>query len=343
MYDSPSDARAALSDAFEPTQVELLLAALAPAIVFEAADADRLGATRLGGLPDLPPDLDWPRPTPPEDPEAIARRGNAEAGAAMRRHLSLGLPMAFFAQVDLAEAEALGAVAAPLPREGRLLFFYDYLVGPWDSSARVARVIWDRSPPDRLSPRAMPADLAAEAAHEWAEIEAVLARYGRSRHEGTSYGAPAQPMRLATTWRLPDPHCIECDSVAGLEWHTYETSSSPFAEAYGEFFSDFADELFDDHALRHQLLGYPTPEQQDPRLKAAVAARFGVPHLPSERRRAEFPAIKAEAQSWRLVLQIAICDWMQADLCEGTVYFVIREADLAARNFDEVVAVYQQT
>lgn len=34
---------------------------------------------------------------------------------------------------------------------------------------------------------------------------------------------------------------------------------------------------------------------------------------------------------------------MQARFVEGTVYFMIRREDLAARRFETVVAVYQQT
>ena len=53
--------------------------------------------------------------------------------------------------------------------------------------------------------------------------------------------------------------------------------------------------------------------------------------------------LKAEALAWRLLLQVDVADWTQAEYTEGTVYFPIRPADLAARRFDTVVAVYQQT
>ena len=60
------------------------------------------------------------------------------------------------AQVDLAEAAALGDVARELPREGRLLFFYDGGVGPWHDGAESCRVIWDRTPASHLERKPIP-------------------------------------------------------------------------------------------------------------------------------------------------------------------------------------------
>lgn len=67
------------------------------------AEAPALGATRLGGLPDLPESTPWPTWT---DPAAGLR------------------PMMFFAQVDLAGLAA--HLALPLPSSGLLLFFCDF-------------------------------------------------------------------------------------------------------------------------------------------------------------------------------------------------------------------------
>jgi len=57
-----------------------------------------IGASKVGGLPDLPRDLAWPA--------------------------SNGHPQAFVAQINLAEVAGYGAVRA-LPRSGLLSFFYD--------------------------------------------------------------------------------------------------------------------------------------------------------------------------------------------------------------------------
>jgi len=62
------------------------------------ADTLALGASRIGGVPDLPPGLAWPRHE--------------------------GAPLAFLAQFDLAEVAHVVPVS-PLPRVGHLWFFYD--------------------------------------------------------------------------------------------------------------------------------------------------------------------------------------------------------------------------
>jgi uncharacterized protein YwqG len=49
------------------------------------------------------------------------------------------------------------------------------------------------------------------------------------------------------------------------------------------------------------------------------------------------------SQQWLLLLQIDLRDYLQQRLVEGTAYFLIRRDDLAARAFDKVVAVNQQT
>jgi hypothetical protein len=67
-----------------------------------------VGASRLGGEPDLPGDLKWPRRN--------------------------GTPMAFVAQLDLAEVAAV-LPENPLPETGHLWFFYDAASGGWGVDA----------------------------------------------------------------------------------------------------------------------------------------------------------------------------------------------------------------
>jgi uncharacterized protein YwqG len=45
---------------------------------------------------------------------------------------------------------------------------------------------------------------------------------------------------------------------------------------------------------------------------------------------------------WTLLFQLGLND-LWSEYAEGTVYFVMREEDLEARNFDRVHAIYQQT
>ena len=68
-----------------------------------------LGSTRIGGLPDLPPDEPWPE--------------------------HAGRPLAFIAQLRLVELSKLVALEQ-LPESGYLFFFYDAKEQPWGYSAK---------------------------------------------------------------------------------------------------------------------------------------------------------------------------------------------------------------
>ena len=50
-----------------------------------------------------------------------------------------------------------------------------------------------------------------------------------------------------------------------------------------------------------------------------------------------------DPEDWRLLLQFSVPGWDAAEDGEGTVYFLINTDDLAARRFDRVQAIYQQT
>lgn len=352
MFDSPIDAANALLEYFDQPRVEIIVEALVPAMILHPLPNNvTIGGTRLGGTPDVPEGFVWPRPEAPENPEEIAKRGNEDAAREMRAHMDLDLPLAFIGQVDLGEAAGLGPVASPLPSEGRLLFFYDLSIGPWDTGTRVAKVIWDPSPADRLKPLAMPDDLAAAAAREAEERAKIAAEFGngedRQADRGTNYGAPARAMTLRTTWRLPNPHALEIDALPDLAAVARGETDDPELEetyaAYEEALEAHGDQYPQEAWQRQQLLGSPLPEQSDPRYDAVVVSEWGRQHLSREEWRQHRGDIVRKARDWVLLLQVDIGDWMQARFVEGTVYFVIRRDDLEQRKFDRVVAVYQQT
>lgn len=95
--------KAALERAgIEEAETFVALAATSVRLVAERVEPDALpvGASRLGGAPDVPADFAWPR------------RGER--------------PLSFLAQIDLVAAQAPG-----LPQAGWLLFFYDAVEQPW--------------------------------------------------------------------------------------------------------------------------------------------------------------------------------------------------------------------
>jgi len=350
MFDTPHDAMQAMQEFLEPHRVEQVVQALVPAIALRPAAEAGPGATHLGGLPDLPAGARWPRPPAPPDPEAIATRGNASAAAEMRAHLAKGLPYAFVGQIDLEEARALGAAAAALPDRGRLLFFYDFAVGPWESGARTARVVWDDTPRQALRPLRMPDDLADAAQAEQGEREAMRREYGEPPPRGpqaTNYGAPLRPMSLRAAVGVPDPASLEIGTLPALQAYyrgeTQDAAAADFADAYDAMREDLDQAYPSDGWKRHQLLGSPLPEQDDPRYQAVIATEYGQEFLDRDTWQRERGNIMERAHGWRLLLQVDLADWSAGAFGEGTMYFLIRSADLAARRFDRVVAVYQQT
>ena len=359
MFDSPQDAQQAFDAFFEPHQVTQVVQALVPVIGLQPvshADASAtdaratIGASRFGGVPDLPAGAAWPVPPAPANPDEIAGRGNSAAGAEMREHLRRNLPYTFIGQIDLEEAHRLGPVAQALPPQGRLLFFYDLSVGPWESGSRVARVIWDNAPRKALAPVAMPAALAQAAEQERREREAIRMQFKQppsATPMGTNYGTAPQPLMLKAAVGVPDPASLEMAAVPALQAQYHGKSSDADAEAFAEAYAEMREDLNQDYPTpgwkRHQLLGSPLPEQDDPRYQAVVVTEYGVEFLGREVWMRERERIMALAGEWRLLLQVDLSAWYADPLTEGTVYFVIRATDLAERRFDRVVAVYQQT
>ncbi|MEE7455325.1 hypothetical protein MPAR168_15970 [Methylorubrum populi] len=351
MFDSPADAYAQLAQHFTRPQAEIVVAALVPTLVFRPSPKGeaRLGGTRIGGTPDLPPGVAWPRRAKPADIEAIARRGNAEAGEEMRQHFRKELSYAFFAQVDLTEARGQGGPAAALPEQGRLLFFYDLLAGPWDNGTESVRVLWDDSPREGLSAQTFPPDLAAAAEAHRAEIAKINRQFKLPAPEpdsGTPYDGPSRPMSLHLTLRPPAVESLEAEAKPALKaaLAAKGEGEASFRDAYQELFSRTFDTYYGaaNAGRRNQLLGSPLPEQSDPRFEAEVASRFGVQYLDREAIEVHRAGIEAAMPTWRLLLQIDVGDHQQ-ESAEGTVYFLIRGSDLGERRFDRVVAVYQQT
>lgn len=353
MFDSPADAQQALQAYFDPPRIEVVVEALVPAVVFEPIPGAHIavGGTKFGGVPDLPPGTAWPRPPAPDDPEAIAQRANEATAKEIREHLARGLPYPFIAQIDLAEAAKLGPIASALPPDGRLLFFYDMAVGPWETGTRPARVIWDRSPRDALEPLEMPKDLAEAAEQHRKQMEEIVARFGKDKdetgEEGSIYDAPARAMRLKPTLRLPSPASLEMASLPDLyavyRGEPRDEEAEEFREAYDEAVEEHHGTFPREAWRRQQLLGSPMPEQDDPRYDALIISDFGKQDLSREEWQQHRAKIHACARDWLVLLQIDLTDWMQARFGEGTVYFVIRGSDLKQRRFDRVVAVYQQT
>jgi uncharacterized protein DUF1963 len=295
----------------------------APALTFVAAPQGEAAAAQLGGTPLMPASLAWPKHPDYRNGVALAKRLGWR-GPGIDRSFRAPAPLHFVAAIDLAAVKRAGAPGGKLPGEGRLLFFWDALCGCFIDSAETCRVIFDRSPAASLAPRAVPSDLQA-----LVEGEYIPAAF------------PEQRLKPLGVWSMPDRFLLQDigspdlrDSFEDADWE----------ETWDSVFDDITDTgprqlASGREVLPHRLGGWPSPEQGDPRFAAVAAARDPLGGTPNDAERA---ACEAEMHAWTLLLQIDLND-MGGIFAEGTLYFVMREADLKAANFERVHAIYQQT
>ena len=331
MFTSHEDARAFLVASGLAEHADRLLGCLLPCLAVVPATADRVGGTRMGGVPDLPPGLEWPmRPVPP-DAETFAARWGAHRDW-IARHITRALPYEFVAMIDLAEASGLPEWAR-LPAEGRLLFFYDGAVGPWWDGPEAGRVIWDRTPVESLAAAPIPAALAELNAAERAEHDAIQAdpmrlakdmseaqlkiiartlnrgetladhfgRVGRSMRFAGRYLHPGRPMRVVSVLQWPDGGSPEAAASAELQ--------ALLDEGVVEYL-ELSRGGLPGQPARHILLGVPIAEQDDPRYDAAFRADPTLQRRLQADREAVWPEVETRAAEWTLLLQVD-----QADSC----------------------------
>jgi hypothetical protein len=285
-----------------------------------AADAAKPGQSRLGGAPDLPADIAWPIHAPYHRPdeELTGRR------ATIRETFTTPAPFHFIAQIDL-EAVARTRVPPQLPAGGRLLVFWDAKGGPWIDSAASCRVIHDRSPVSTISPRAAPADLSKPDPH---------------------FKMPplfdGKPVGFLPILSMPDRWLLQDLAMRAGEQALLDSLEDPDWEDRWEALWDKTETpglLASGREVQpHRLGGWPIPEQSDPRYSAAEAA-LGIGARPTEADQARVDAARHE---WVMLAQIDL-NALTDHFAEGTVYFLLREADLKAASFERVHAIYQQT
>ena len=218
-------------------------------------------------------------------------------------------PLSFICQLNLDDVQAFACCQA-LPRTGRLLFFYDSVQQRWgfDPNDRESfSVIYTRSPEASLRRRNWPDDLVQEA-----------------RFDPCS-------LTLCEVLTLPP-----WESILVEQLQLTEEEADRYAAVVEALESEEGEEG------RHQLLGHPSPIQQEMQLECQLAANGiyvgdQLGYADPRRKRLEPGALE-----WRLLLQLdseqqARMTW--GDL--GRLYFWIREADLRGQQFHEAWVILQ--
>ncbi|MBO6939051.1 MAG: DUF1963 domain-containing protein [Deltaproteobacteria bacterium] len=277
-------------------------ARLAPAVRLRVTVGDaRVGASKLGGLPDLPAYVPWPRWAMSDynrneiaDLRAKPQTEHVTARIeAMLKQQEREVPLAFLAQLDLSELEGLPH-GLPLPSSGLLLFFDDLAEQPWgycDSHRRSFRVLHVPAG-STLERRPPPADLPAE----------HVLKEGAVRFEA---------VQTLPVW----PEDMD-------DWDAY---------------LDLGDALEPEEEIAaHQIGGHPDQVQGDMARSCALVTQGVYLGRPPDVDEEELERLASSHGEWRLLLQLASdddLDWMWGDL--GNLYFWMREADIAAGAWDQ--------
>jgi uncharacterized protein YwqG len=320
---------------------------LEPGPVEEGADAP-IGASRIGGMPDLPPELPWP-----------SRPGFLNPGWVWKEHAARPWPLSFIAQVDFSKIHRAGGLEG-FPSSGRLLLFCDPIEYPWGMTAEdqaCASVMFLAEEADQLRRRAFPAEFSGPQPSRLQWIDFIF-----------------RPRRLTPKlWLLPPPiGSREFIAFDGLHAH------GPERDAYQHFWNDLA--ARHPNALGahwpsaggtiHQVGGIAFPigdpvdtdcvkygeddysNHQTVRAWVERGRKDGPPiQWPDfEEQDRAFRAFEARerathferADSWQLLLQVdsdldAGMEW--GDL--GRIYVCIRRHDLAERRFERCWTILQ--
>ena len=238
------------------------------------------GGSRLGGRPSMPEEVEWPQ---------------ASSG-----------PMAFVAQIDLADAARL-LNPSGLPTAGRLLFFYDGAESPWGFNPSDKAFGWrvihvaDLAP---CSPRAFPEALGAEL---------------RFR---------ALPLEFRVEWTFHDGDLRDLDG--------YVRRSGKRGKLQQELYWEIRGEMEDADSMRHRMFGFADLVQNPMQLQAQLLSN-GLCRGEASWNEAVAEQLAPGAKDWRLLLQVdsdADASMMWSDV--GRLYFWMREEDMRAGNFDAV-------
>jgi len=300
-----------------------------------------VGASRLGGEPDMPPDIDWPvRPALESNIDAGPMPGRMLMGPRHWLHRlfrtqrwkqvserwergrqaesyvrNRAWPLSFVAQIDFAELHIVHALDG-FPPAGRLLLFCDPFDWPWGESedqAR-ARVVFTAEPAERLQRRRAPPEFAGPEARE------VMPR-----------GFVFKPRALRpTAWLLPPPLGSRQLHRLSAEDSSAWKHNGPVFAAYRRFwdnlFARHPDVFAEQGEMIHQVGGTAFPIQEP---VEAEAAKFA----------GDAPTL---ADNWQLILQISTdidagMEWGDT----GRLYLSARRQDLIARRFDRCWMVMQ--
>jgi hypothetical protein len=337
------------------TDQRMLLNLALPAMALQSKAADDIdipiGASKIGGAPDLPVGFEWPMRAATSEGDGhlnalrdIASQMNAKTFAgsvwtdqqyvdgfirtqsefdAKKKLFGAPAPLTFVMQLDLEALVTVPSVDPDLPQRGRLLVFYDMIVRPWfarDKDKRpLFQVVHDTTPKYALERRTAP------------DLGYPLVDFSKGDPRDMPFlrnHMPAARIIPVFTYTLPDNHTQPLFSrsyARGIDVPQMKWNADTPAHL----------------GASNRLCGWPELIQND--MTIELAARDQNEDLPTSSVAAHSAAVERlafEAQKWVLLLQIGDYDNDVWDL-NGRYYIWIKRKDLMARDFSKAEMIYQ--
>lgn len=297
----------------------------------------KVGATKIGGCPDLSSGTSWP--LRPKYPDASKRSNEYTINSKkddsywswatpeqcvkfrddylqMASVVEKSFPLTFITQINLADAWGTGPLDSDFPKSGIISIFYDILEQPWgfDPNDHVATSILYHEDATNLIRQEVPKELSD------------IARY-----------EPIEPPLKCKLNACMTP--LPIDSAAFNNLELCSQIRDDYSEWWYEDDNSHDVEEGEDWEC-HRLGGWPTPIQGDMQTECAlVAAGFycgdGKAYSSPETKK-----IQSTANEWILLAQIGSdVNMMWGD--SGQLYIWIRKEDLKNRNFSAARTILQ--
>jgi uncharacterized protein YwqG len=287
---------------------ECLIDELRPSVSIEATRVPLaelpIGASRIGGVPDLPDGFRWPQ---------WSGSRTEWIGSGMTREAPFkDRDLNFVAQFNLSDLAAFSA-CKELPSQGTLYFFYDWDVQPWGYD-----------PADHLGARVI-------------HLEGPIGPLIRANDESRTGSFPCK-LAFAEDWTIPGGECFGLDEHLGRD----DGSALATVEAIEEVRRDLNNVSEGEYFKPiHRLFGWPETIQNDMRLECQLVSNGVYCGGAGVDQRAA--ALADGAKDWRLLLQIDTDDegpgWMWGDC--GRIYFWMHKDDLREHRFTNARLILQ--
>ncbi|MCF1434628.1 DUF1963 domain-containing protein [Agrobacterium vitis] len=287
-----------------------------------------VGASKIGGAPDMPENTDWPMRKPSSSGKRdvdVLRKLNAENPSPYYQQMidakqplaNRDAPLAFVLQFDLAAAAAAGPVDPDIPTDGRLLVFFDLVLLPWFGEQQAEKsfsLLYLPAAQSELKRRPVP-DLG-------------MALWGE-RHEGDT---DEQAMRLPSA-RIDPTFSYTLPGDGSYPMLTrYPHPQEPPHRAW-------LDALTSGPGDGCQLYGWPNFVQSDPAIDlGAEDVKFDLPRNDDYIR--TIRGLAGPIENWIPLLTITGYASDSVDF-NGGYYVMIRRTDLRNKDFSKAVIVYQ--